>query len=1077
VCRRNPAQTLFALAVYFICRWHFVLCDTRGGTISMTVGILLTTWVVARYHGQRFRLLMYLVLLEPLMWAALNTASLDYQDTQTWGRILNAGPARREIIDALTNALKGTEAASLRSYILQFFLKGNEFYLGIPLRLPAMLLGVALALFIFWLLVTRLKDWRIHLVSAALLAFMPYWFAVQGTFPGAVSSTTAALMVSQGVAASEVSHKDFAVQAMDQYGLVMVKAAGNYNRMILNKHQDVAAKFALSLFMCMAVFLLFRWYDREDGWLPGFAVAGSIFLWLVVYLALRSGGGPFERMWTGLTKPLDHAWPIELERATAKSTLICLLFNPLSFAALSLLSIAGSIAAMQWIPHTWSKEDSLRLVAKTRFAGKVAVPVVALAFLVWVAFQPSLHRVLHAVGQHYQEGVVRSVFYAAHAFFNTQGEFQDEPPDNPVGFRLEIYQGTLRKMLDNPILGVGPGNFKVINPHPKYETALERRILGKEVLGRHPHNDFLEAATDRGSIGLLGFIWVFGVGFLILLRAIKLVHPPRDGSDVFVNTVTWGLFWAIAAIVVHAQFEMPLLQPASTYPAWFLLGISYQVWRVQRRRVLAAKLDSPLLLSAQSPGQVAEAVLSGRDMPSAAVYELPPAPERCDWGVKSIPAWVAWPLVGVVVTVLTGSVLMRQFAGEMWLRWGMIFSESGVERYDYVFDCMEKSSDIYPQEMETNYILGRYCIDATSKVYRPWLIKHSPDLYSKAEQEQAERDAAEIRKNYHLDVEKIIDYAELGVRVHKRDVFMNPSYKWAHNNMGVLYDKLTQIYETLSVHETDPRKKADYSRRSHECETNSRNCYHTALEIDDLQVYALYNLGHGAYRDYKRSSKDPDLERARKYFERTLLADPNRRDVNFFIAQTRLALNDLPGGVEALQDLMAWRDAGYRVEADQVEDTEMMLHQTTRAALSLGDNETACQAAKILANSFDRCRYLPLQAHAVVNSGSVTQAIELVNESLSKCGNRISADSIFAQAKAYALVGNITASVSAFQTLMKSEAGAHFKEEIKRDPAFEFLRDKDVYKTLMKDKEAAKAVTSPATSPAPAPPETSSATQ
>src|SRR5690606_3607503 len=101
VCRRGPKQTLLALAVFFICRWHFTLCDTRGGTIAMTIGILVTVLVVGYFHGRRFRLLLYAILLEPLLWAAMSAAQITYSDAQSWGSQLLRKEYRGQIADAL----------------------------------------------------------------------------------------------------------------------------------------------------------------------------------------------------------------------------------------------------------------------------------------------------------------------------------------------------------------------------------------------------------------------------------------------------------------------------------------------------------------------------------------------------------------------------------------------------------------------------------------------------------------------------------------------------------------------------------------------------------------------------------------------------------------------------------------------------------------------------------------------------------------------------------------------------------------------------------------------------------------
>jgi len=76
-------------------------------------------------------------------------------------------------------------------------------------------------------------------------------------------------------------------------------------------------------------------------------------------------------------------------------------------------------------------------------------------------------------------------------------------PDWPGG-RLFIWERSLEIVADNPLTGIGPGNF---------DEEYKRRI-GPEVTDRfwyqHSHNDFLEAAARSGVPGAVtfGLLWV-----------------------------------------------------------------------------------------------------------------------------------------------------------------------------------------------------------------------------------------------------------------------------------------------------------------------------------------------------------------------------------------------------------------------------------------------------------------------------------------------------------------------------------------------------------------------------------------
>jgi tetratricopeptide (TPR) repeat protein len=1084
VSRRNPLQTIFALATYLICYWHFSMCDTRGGTIAMSFGILATIGIVAYFHGRRFRPLMYVLLLAPFLWAALDVANITYSDTQTWGTRLDSGAIKGAVSTALRDALP-EEAMPYRRFISTWFFEGNEVVNGLGTRLPLILLGFVLALAAFWWLVTYRKDWQTHLAGAMALAFLPFLFGALSMPPNLTPNQRAAAIIEvfQG---SSRDNAETAAQFLGQFSLPMAKAVGPYNDLLLSHHYDAMAVFSLVLFATMALFLLFRHYDRRDGWLPGFAVVGGLAAWFLIFLLLKAGGGFATRLFSeGLFARLDFLGPIELAGIHANRPTFGLLFTGFSFFLFPLLALAGLIGVMQYIPAHYSEEHCRVMRDKALFFGKWGGAVAALLLVVFIWNTGRMKEVRSAMyttytqktltssqGEESTRRLVRSLFAGAHTFFNTQAKSKDRKSDGAIGFRLEIYQGCLRKVHDNPIFGIGPGNFKVMHPHPKYETALERRILGKEVLGRKAHNDFLEDLVENGIFGFIGILWMFTLTGALLYRCLKMIHTPRNNTDVFVNTLAWGLCWSMIAIAIHANFEAPLLQPASTYPCWMLFGVAFQLDRIHRRRIAwtAGKVAGEPTLQTTLPR--GDEWLAPE--PTVASYELPrpaasPAGVAAIFGPLAKPQ-IAWPVMLALVALINGTILMRQYVGEMWLRWGMVFSEGGVQRYNLVFDAMEKASEVYPQQMETNYILGRYCIDAVSLLYEPWMIRTRTDKYNETVRKQNEEQVAQIESQYGLKVNDLIDYAQLGIDVHKRDIYMNPHYKWAHNNMGVLCDKMAMIQADLAAVATDPEEKTKYQALAAELEAESRKCYAKALEIDDLQVYALFNLGISAY------TKDRDFNLAEKFFERTLLADPRKGDVNKYIARCRLMENDFDGVVDAAEALFAWHDekpTRFKISEEDREEMEQMLYQVALFSRKEGKEETARDALQVLADRYDACRFLPMVATATIQAGSPAEGLEIAKRALAQCPERPAAESIYAQVMANSLMGNKDEALNAFERLIASNARDSFRRSFEEDEAFNLIRDATVFQEYLESstgtarKKAAPAKTSEATPPAP----------
>lgn len=72
-----------------------------------------------------------------------------------------------------------------------------------------------------------------------------------------------------------------------------------------------------------------------------------------------------------------------------------------------------------------------------------------------------------------------------------------------VGLRLHMWDGAIKILLDNPIFGVGTGDFeKALNQY-----APEPPLPGLD----QPHNSFLYMATSFGIFGIVSILWLFAV--------------------------------------------------------------------------------------------------------------------------------------------------------------------------------------------------------------------------------------------------------------------------------------------------------------------------------------------------------------------------------------------------------------------------------------------------------------------------------------------------------------------------------------------------------------------------------------
>lgn len=161
----------------------------------------------------------------------------------------------------------------------------------------------------------------------------------------------------------------------------------------------------------------------------------------------------------------------------------------------------------------------------------------------------------------------------------------------------------------------------------------------------------------------------------------------------------------------------------------------------------------------------------------------------------------------------------------------------GHALYQEMYRRFDNSKRLYPIEMETLYIEGRYCIDN--------------------------------------------DNPTRGVKVLVKDLFLNPNYKWAHNNLGVCFDRLEET-------------------------PNARECYRRALMVDAYQVYAHFNLGIGFTRERRFAKAIPE-------FLATIESDRSKLEAYKYLAYCYQELDCEKMAIEALDAY----ERVYRKEASK----------------------------------------------------------------------------------------------------------------------------------------------------------------
>ncbi len=165
------------------------------------------------------------------------------------------------------------------------------------------------------------------------------------------------------------------------------------------------------------------------------------------------------------------------------------------------------------------------------------------------------------------------------------GFFLTDVPGNPhrpgllkVGFaserwaeggptRLVIWAGGAEIVRNNPILGVGAGNFTYVYPEMK-SPLLEGRADVARYQGQWTnaaHNVFLQTWSEVGVIGLVVLLWMLGAAFASLLKEITLARV----GEFYIRMTLMAM---LAAWLAHAMMNFALQQPSGAIALYLLLA-------------------------------------------------------------------------------------------------------------------------------------------------------------------------------------------------------------------------------------------------------------------------------------------------------------------------------------------------------------------------------------------------------------------------------------------------------------------------------------------------------------------------
>ncbi|WP_417599709.1 O-antigen ligase family protein [Owenweeksia hongkongensis] len=117
--------------------------------------------------------------------------------------------------------------------------------------------------------------------------------------------------------------------------------------------------------------------------------------------------------------------------------------------------------------------------------------------------------------------------------------------------RFVFWNNSVEMLKENPVLGVGPGNWKI--NFPKYGLqGLENSVLQGITHVQRPHNDYLWVLTEAGPLALIFYVGIFALAFLQLAKSFK---QPLNKKDL---TIDISVGFGLMAYLVFSLTDFPL---------------------------------------------------------------------------------------------------------------------------------------------------------------------------------------------------------------------------------------------------------------------------------------------------------------------------------------------------------------------------------------------------------------------------------------------------------------------------------------------------------------------------------------
>ena len=134
-------------------------------------------------------------------------------------------------------------------------------------------------------------------------------------------------------------------------------------------------------------------------------------------------------------------------------------------------------------------------------------------------------------------------------FFERSATIVQATTDGSIAGRLRFYMVGVEHILNNPVVGAGLGNWKLIS------ILYDKEFINGYVVPYHMHNDFIQIGTELGIPGFLMYLGLFGLLIAYIVYIAKSKLP--ENTKFFVAFLAMSL----STYMVDGALNFPIARP------------------------------------------------------------------------------------------------------------------------------------------------------------------------------------------------------------------------------------------------------------------------------------------------------------------------------------------------------------------------------------------------------------------------------------------------------------------------------------------------------------------------------------